>query len=78
MLQAELASAIEQAVLQPDATARDVERACRQALEWGFAGVCVHPVHVRQAAEWLTGSAVRVVCAVGFPLGACSTLTKVV
>ena len=75
---AELASVIEQSLLRPDATPADVERLCEEALRWGFRAVCVNPVHVGRAAARLAGSAVRVVGVVGFPLGACTTLTKVV
>ena len=75
---AELAAIIEQALLRPDATPADVEALCEQALRWRFGGVCVNPIYVRRAAARLAGSPVRVVCAVGFPLGACTTLSKVV
>ncbi|HEY8486568.1 MAG TPA: deoxyribose-phosphate aldolase [Limnochordales bacterium] len=73
-----LAGRLEQALLRADATAHEVEQLCRQAAQWGVRGVCVLPVHVARARRCLEGSPVRVVAAVGFPLGASSTLVKVV
>lgn len=65
-------SAIEHTRLKADTTAKDVEQLCREALQHGFAGVCVNPVYIPQVAGALAGSAVAVVTVVGFPLGASS------
>lgn len=64
-----IASTIEHTRLAADTTFQEVERLCAEALQFGFAGVCVGPCHVRLAAERLGGSAVRVVTVTGFPLG---------
>jgi deoxyribose-phosphate aldolase len=61
---------IEHTVLSATAQASDVERLCREALEYHFLGVCVNPLHVPLAVSLLRGSAVRVVSVVNFPLGA--------
>lgn len=37
----ELAQTIEHTALKPTITALDIENLCREAMEWGFFGVCV-------------------------------------
>jgi deoxyribose-phosphate aldolase len=64
-----IAASIEHTRLAADTTAVEVEALCAQAVEHGFAGVCLGPVFVPQASARLRGSAVRVVTVVGFPLG---------
>jgi len=65
-----LARAIEHTLLRASATPADVERLAREAIEHGFVGVCVNPLHAARVRALLGGSRVRVVCPVGFPLGA--------
>lgn len=67
---ASLASLIDHTALKPGTTGEDVERLCREAVEHGFAAVCVNPVHVSRAAARLEGSEVAVATVVSFPLGA--------
>jgi deoxyribose-phosphate aldolase len=66
----DLARFIDHTLLKPDATATDIDRLCDEALEFGFASVCVNPTWVRRCAERLRGSEVRVASVVGFPFGA--------
>lgn len=72
----ELARVIDQTLLKPTATEADIDSLCSEALRYGFWSVCVNPVHVRQAALRLEGSAVRVCSVVGFPLGSSTTEAK--
>ncbi|MGD0017109.1 MAG: deoxyribose-phosphate aldolase [Verrucomicrobiia bacterium] len=72
-----VASLIDHALLKPEATATDIERVCREAMEFGFWSVCVNPCHVRCAASALSKNDVKVCTVVGFPLGANLTETKV-
>ena len=72
-----MAGNIDVAVLAPGARREDVQRACRDALRFGCASVCVAPVWVAEAAAELAGSPVAVGAVIGFPLGAATTLTKV-
>ncbi len=74
---AELARMIDHTLLKPDATPVEVENLCREALENGFASVCINPSFVMIAKEKLTGSPVKVCAVVGFPLGATTTGSKV-
>jgi deoxyribose-phosphate aldolase len=65
----ELARRIDHTCLRPDATARDVERACEEALAYGFHAVCVAPTRVAHVTGVLAGTRVRVCTVVGFPHG---------
>jgi len=71
-----LAPFIDHAVLDPLATSEQVQQACGEADRFGFAAVCVYPVHVRQAAELLHGKRPKVCTVVGFPTGASTSATK--
>lgn len=73
----EVAARIDHTLLKPDATTEQIRRLCAEAKEHHFAAVCVNPVQVSLAAELLCGSQVRVCTVIGFPLGATSTLVKV-
>lgn len=73
----ELASMIDHTLLKPDATREEVLKLCEEARQFGFASVCVNPSHVRLASQCVEGSPVRVTTVVGFPLGATTTITKV-
>jgi deoxyribose-phosphate aldolase len=65
-----LADLVDHTALRPETTPADVERLCREAVEHGFAAVCVNPVHVRRAAAGVAGTPVAVATVVSFPLGA--------
>jgi deoxyribose-phosphate aldolase len=65
-----VAELIDQTLLKPDATRRQIEALCREALEWRFAAVCINPAWVTLAARLLRGSATAVCTVAGFPLGA--------
>ncbi len=60
---------IDHTLLRPTATAADIERLCEEAVEYGFASVCIPPCHVGLAAGRLYGSTVAVGTVIGFPLG---------
>ena len=72
----DLAPLIDHALLTPTATPEQVSQWCSEADRYGFAAVCVYPVHVRQAVELLHQSRVRVCTVVGFPTGASTSATK--
>jgi len=74
----ELAKTIDQTLLLPDTTVRDVERLCREAARYHFAAVCVFPHFVSQAAALLNTADVKVCTVVSFPFGADAPRTKVV
>jgi len=66
----DLAGFIDHTLLKPEATASQIDGMCREALEYGFASVCVNPTWVKRVASHLAGSDVRTCAVVGFPLGA--------
>jgi deoxyribose-phosphate aldolase len=68
--EAEIARLIDHTLLKADATEAEIRSLCAEALEYGFASVCVNPWYVGLCAELLTNSTVRVCAVVGFPLGA--------
>jgi len=70
------ASYIDHTLLQPDATSVAVATLCEEAVEYGFASVCVPPRFVQQAADLLYGSGVKTGTVVGFPLGFEMSLVK--
>lgn len=72
-----LARTIDHTLLAAATTRSEVRKLCSEALEAGFATVCVNPCWVAVAAEMLAGSPVRVATVVGFPLGATTTAAKV-
>lgn len=74
---ASIANLIDHTLLKPDATARQIERLCFEAMEFDFASVCVNSLYVPLAAEILRDSPVNVCTVVGFPLGATMTRVKV-
>jgi deoxyribose-phosphate aldolase len=64
-----LARAIDHTLLRPDATAAEIHRLVAEAVEHGFASVCIPPVYVTEAAAALEGTLVATGTVVGFPLG---------
>jgi len=67
---AELGRFIDHTLLKPDATARDLDELCSQAVRFGFFGVCVNSVRIGHVSRRLTGESPVPVAVVGFPLGA--------
>jgi deoxyribose-phosphate aldolase len=72
-----LAELIDHTLLRPDAIEPEIDQLCAEARQYGFFGVCVHPVWVERAAQGLRDSEIRIVSVVGFPSGASLTATKV-
>jgi deoxyribose-phosphate aldolase len=65
-----VASMIDHTLLKPAGTEHQVRQLCLEALDYGFASVCVNPVWVPLCASILAGSRVKVCTVIGFPLGA--------
>jgi deoxyribose-phosphate aldolase len=60
-----LASYIDHTILKPTCTHIEIEKICKEALEYGFAAVCVPPPFVAMARE----AGVRTATVIGFPFG---------
>lgn len=72
----DLGQYIDHTLLAADATASDIDRLCEEAVEYGFASVCINPTWVKRAAGNLRGSDVKVCTVIGFPLGATESDVK--
>lgn len=72
-----IAQYIDHTVLKPLTTLADVEKVCIEAREWGFAAVCVPPLYVKKAKEFLADSDVLVATVIGFPFGYSAIEAKV-
>lgn len=64
-------------LLKADATADQIDKLCREAAEYDFYSVCVNSANVAQCKDMLKDTDVKIAAVVGFPLGACTTATKV-
>ncbi|MGG7057415.1 deoxyribose-phosphate aldolase [Clostridium tertium] len=73
----DLARMIDHTSLKPEATEKEIEKLCKEALEYNFASVCVNPAMVEKATSMLKDSDVKVCTVIGFPLGATTTEVKV-
>lgn len=72
-----IASLIDHTVLKPDATLADIKQVCKEAVDHGFAAVCVPPFYVAPARQALEHSSVKLATVIGFPLGYSATFAKV-
>ena len=73
----ELNKYIEHTILKQDATKAEVIKTLEEAKEYKFRCVCVNPVYVKLASEYLKDTDVKVVTTIGFPLGQTTTEVKV-
>ncbi len=73
----EIEKYIDHTLLKSDTTVNDIEKICREAIEYGFFSICISPAYVSIALDYLKGSSVKICTVVGFPLGSSTTQTKV-
>jgi len=66
----QLAKTIDQTLLNPLATSKDIEQLCINAKKNHFAAVCINPTFITQAKKILADTDVKVCSVVGYPLGA--------
>lgn len=76
MEKASLAPLIDHTVLKAVASPDDIQKICGEAVQYGFASVCLNPCFVNLAVELLKGTNVKVCTVVGFPLGATTPEVK--
>ncbi len=72
----DIANMIDHTLLKPEATEKQVENLCKEAVEYGFYSVCVNPWFVPLCAKLLRRTKVKVCTVIGFPLGATTPETK--
>ena len=69
---------IDHTILKPDITSDQIKKICNEALQYGFASVCVQPYYVPLAFDMLKDQEkVKVCTVVDFPFGYSSTFSKV-
>lgn len=71
-----IAKMIDHTILKADTTYDQVKQICKEAIEYGFASVCVNPGFVPLVSEMLKGSGIPTCSVVGFPLGATTSKAK--
>jgi len=72
----DLAAIIDHTLLKPAASADEIGRLCQEARDYRFASVCVNSFWAPRCRPLLAGSAVKLCCVVGFPLGAMASAAK--
>ncbi|SJZ78512.1 deoxyribose-phosphate aldolase [Garciella nitratireducens] len=71
-----IARYIDHTLLKPEVSKQQIEKLCQEAKEYGFYSVCVNPIWVKEAANQLKNSNVKVCTVIGFPLGATTSEVK--
>lgn len=64
-----LAPYIDHTILKPTTLLTEVEQLCKEAVEYGFAAVCIPPNFVKKAKAFLEGTNIKVATVIGFPFG---------
>lgn len=64
-----LAGYIDHTFLKQESPYPALEQFCAEAMQYGFASVCVYPCYIPHIADLLRGSVVQVCSVVGFPMG---------
>lgn len=75
-----MADYIDHTVLKPSTVLADIEKLCKEAIQYKFAAVCVPPNFVRAAKKFIEaspGSTVLVATVIGFPFGYSNIEAKV-
>lgn len=70
------AQMIDHTLLKADAKREQIVKLCEEAKKYEFASVCVNPTWIKDCAEMLAGSPVKVCTVIGFPLGANTSTVK--
>ncbi|OGD67823.1 deoxyribose-phosphate aldolase [Candidatus Berkelbacteria bacterium RIFCSPHIGHO2_12_FULL_36_9] len=81
----EIAKYIDHTNVKAEASSKDIEKLCQEAVKYGFHSVCVTPYRVKDASRFLTkihtptgcNNKVEIICVVGFPFGLTTTEEKI-
>ncbi len=71
-----LAKMIDHTLLRPDASSRDIEGFCKEALYYNFMAVCIQPYFVPLVDRFLRDSEIKICTVVDFPHGSNSSSIK--
>lgn len=72
----DIAPYIDHTILKPETTAADIERLCKEAIQYGFAAVCLPPCFVKLAAGLVKNTPAKIATVIGFPFGYQNTTVK--
>lgn len=72
-----IAPYIDHTLLKQTVTLSEIKNLCQEALEYGFAAVCVPPLYVKEAKRILNDSNIKTATVIGFPFGYCAIEAKV-
>jgi deoxyribose-phosphate aldolase len=72
-----LAPYIDHTILKPTVVIPEIEKLCLEAVEYGFAAVCVPPPFVKRVKTILDSTNVQVATVTGFPFGYSATEAKI-
>lgn len=64
-----IAHFIDHTVLKPTTSLGEIQKACNEGKQYGFAAVCIPPYYVKDASQMLTGSTCKLATVIGFPFG---------
>ncbi len=73
---ATIAPLIDHTLLKADTRHSQILQLCTEARHYGFAAVCVLPIHLTLAVRSLADSPVKAATVIGFPLGAVTSKSK--
>lgn len=71
-----IAKIIDHTNIKPTATARDIEKTCREARRCGFRGVCVNPQWIKLVKKELNNSDIKAVVLIDGPMGQSPTAER--
>jgi deoxyribose-phosphate aldolase len=72
----DIAKMIDHSLLNPVMTDTELERGCREGVDYNCASVCIMPYYLKRCAEILRGSTVKPSTTIGFPHGGHTTAIK--
>ena len=72
-----LAAYIDHTILKPTTTIEDAAKLCREAVEYGFAAVCIPPPFVKRVKTIVAPAHIKVATVIGFPFGYSATEAKI-
>ena len=78
MTATDLARRIDHTILKPEAQAPEVHKVVTEALQYGFASVCIAPAWVAKVSAMLKGSPVACCTVIGFPHGTSKPTLKAI
>ncbi len=68
---------IDHTLLKQDCSKEQIEKLCKEAVEYDFFSVCINPWYIPFAKKILENTNVKVCTVIGFPLGSMTTEAKV-